>query len=195
MAERRPQESRGVKPEIVTRVLSAKTQLPNVFPGGHYGYGVMLADDRGVDIYEHGGTLPGFSSILRVAPGQQLGIVILTNLDNAPLRRIAQAVMANVLELPEAKPATRQETLVTAEEMKPFVGRYENRGTAEIAVHDGRVVFILDGGPPFAVSRVGENRYLARPKPEIAGPEFVLQPGTASAPPYLHFALWAYARR
>jgi hypothetical protein len=61
-------------------------------------------------------------------------------------------------------------------------------------VRDGRVVFVLDDGPPFAVSRIGENRYVARPKPEIAGPEFVLQPGTAAAPPYLHFALWAYTR-
>jgi hypothetical protein len=106
------------------------------------------ARDRGVDIYEHGGTLPGFSSILRVAPGQQLGIVILTNLDNAPLRRIAQTVMAQVLGLPEGKPVTRHETPVNPEEMKPFVGQYVNRGTAEIAVRDGRVVFILDDGPP-----------------------------------------------
>ena len=38
------------------------------------------------------------------------------------------------------------------------------------------------------------NRYLARPKPDLAGPEFVLQAATAEAPAYLRFALWAYAR-
>jgi hypothetical protein len=84
---------------------------------------------------------------------------------------------------------------VIIDEMKPFFGRYENRGTAELAERDGKVVFILDGSPPFAVSRIGEHRYLARPKPDIGGPEFVIQPATSSSPAYLHFALWAYVRR
>jgi hypothetical protein len=168
--------------------------MPNIFVGGHYGYGLMIARDRGVLVYEHGGTLPGFSSILRIAPERRVGVAILTNLDNAPLRRIAQVVLARALGLDTAPPPTRTETAVTVEEMRPFFGRYENRGTAEIAERDGKVVFILDGGPPFAVSRIGDHRYLARPKPEVAGPEFVLQPATATSPAYLHFALWAYVR-
>ena len=61
-------------------------------------------------------------------------------------------------------------------------------------VRDGQVMLSLDDSPPFAVTRIGENRYLARPKPDIAGPEFVLQPATKDAPAYLHFALWAYAK-
>ena len=59
---------------------------------------------------------------------------------------------------------------MTPDEMKPLLGRYLNRGSAELLVRDGRVMLSLDDSPPFAVSRIGENRYLARPKPEIAGP-------------------------
>ncbi len=56
------------------------------------------------------------------------------------------------------------------------------------------MVLSLDGWTAVAVTRIGEHRYLSRPKPEVAGPEFVLQPAR-NAPPYLHFALWAYAKQ
>jgi CubicO group peptidase (beta-lactamase class C family) len=185
----------GLPPTVVERVAQPHVPMPNVFVGGHYGYGLMSTRDRGVMIYEHGGTLPGFSSILRFAPERRLGVAILTNLDNAPLRRIAQNVMAQALDLPPPPPNSRSERAVTVDEMKPFVGRYVNRGTAELAVRDGSVVLILDEGPPFAVTRIGEDRFLARPKPDVPGPEFVLRPATRESPAYLHLALWAYVRQ
>jgi CubicO group peptidase (beta-lactamase class C family) len=184
----------AISKTVVTRMTSSHAPMPNVFVGGHYGYALMLASDRGTRIYEHGGTQRGFSSLLRIAPDRRFGLVILANLDAAPLRRIAQTVMAEVLELPADLPPSRTEEPVSAAELQTFVGVYRNRGTAEIAVRDGSVALILDGGPPMAVSRIGANRYLARPKPGLAGPEFVLQPATATAPAYLHFALWAYGR-
>jgi hypothetical protein len=84
---------------------------------------------------------------------------------------------------------------VTPEELQPLLGRYVNRGSAELLVRDGQVMLSLDDGPPLAVSRIGPNRYLARPKPGVPGPEFVLQPATKDAPAYLHFALWAFVRQ
>lgn len=185
----------GLPPAIVARVTTPHTPMPNVFAGGHYGYGLMIARDRGVRIYEHGGTMPGFSAIVRVAPDRGLAVAILANLENAPLRRIAQAAMATALGLPAPEPRARNETAVSAAEMQEFVGRYENRGSAEIAVRDGTVVLILDEGPPLAVTRIGDDRFLARPTPGAPGPEFVLRPAAGQAPPYLHFALWAYVRR
>ena len=181
--------------DVIEQVTAPQTPMPNIFVDGHYGYGLMIAKDRGVLVYEHGGTLPGFSSILRLAPERRVGIALLTNLDNAPLRRIAQVVLARALGLPDTAAPVRTESAVTVDEMKPYLGRYENRGTAELAERDGKVVLILDEGPPLAVSRIGEHRYLGRPKPDVAGPEFVLQPATAASPAYLHFALWAYVRK
>jgi CubicO group peptidase (beta-lactamase class C family) len=186
--------SAGLKASVVARVTTPHTELPNVFVGGHYGYGLMVARERGALVHEHGGTMPGYSAIMRIAPGHRFGIAILTNLENVPLRRIAQVVMMKALRLPDAPPAARNETPVSVEELRPFFGVYRNRGTAELAEHDGRVVLMLDGGPAFAVSRIGPDRYLARPKPEIPGPEFVLRPAADGAPAYLHFALWAYVR-
>jgi len=185
----------GLPAIVIERATTPHVPMPNVFVGGHYGYGLMLAQDRGTRIYEHGGTLPGFSAIVRVAPERRLGLAILTNLDNAPLRRIAQSVMAKALVLPEPTAAARKESPVTAAEMTAFVGRYENRGSAEIAVREDAVVLMLDGGPPMAVTRIGEDRFLARPQPGAPGLEFVLAPATAQSAAYLHFALWAYVRR
>jgi CubicO group peptidase (beta-lactamase class C family) len=175
-------------------VTTPRVPMPNVFVGGQYGHGMMIARDREVLMYEHGGTMPGFSSILRIAPGRRLGIAVLTNVENAPLRRLAQNVMAKVLGLPAATPPVRDERAVTAEEMKPFIGMFRNHGTAEIAVADTGVTLSLDGGPAMAVTRIGDDRFLARPKPDVAGPEFVLKPATSGTPAYLHFALWAYAK-
>lgn len=184
----------GLPPAPFKAATTPQTPMPNVFVGGHYGYGLMLATDRGTRVYEHGGTQRGFSSILRVAPDRRLGIVLMTNLDNAPLRRIAQTVMADALALAPETPPARKETAVAVQDVNTLVGVYRNRGTAELAVREGRVVLILDEGAPMPVSRIGEDRYLARPKPDLAGPEFVLRPPSGAIPAYLHFALWAYAR-
>ena len=168
MSKGRMKDHAGLSPTVVASVSRSHTPMPNIFVGGHYGHGLMIAHDRDMLFYEHGGTLPGFSSILRIAPERRLGIAILANLDNAPLRRVAQAVMAKALALPDLTTPARQESPVTPDEMKPLLGRYVNRGSAELLVRDGQVMLSLDDSPPFAVSRIGENRYIARPGPDIA---------------------------
>jgi CubicO group peptidase (beta-lactamase class C family) len=194
MHQGRVDGKQAIPASVVERVMTPHTPMPNVFVGGHYGYGLMIARDRGVLVYEHGGTLPGFSSIMRFAPERGVGIAMLSNLDNAPLRRIAQNVVAKALGLPPAPPPARTETPVTIDEMKPMLGIYRNRGTAELTVKAKQVVLILDSGPAFAVSRLEANRFLARPAPNVPGPEFVLEPARGNVPAYLHFALWAYPR-
>jgi CubicO group peptidase (beta-lactamase class C family) len=194
LSEGRVGDRQALPARVVARVTGGHTPMPNVFAQGQYGYGVMVASDRGVRFLEHGGTHPGYSAILRAVPERRFGFIILSNLDNAPLRRVAQQVMRAALGLRGEAPASRPETPVTVEEFEPLLGVYRNRGTAELALRDGRVVLILDDGPPMAVTRIGADRFLARPKPEIAGPEFVLRPATRSSPAYLHFALWAYVR-
>lgn len=184
---------RGLPPSIVRRVSRPHTPMPNVFVGGHYGYGLMIARDRGTLVHEHGGTMPGFSAMIRLAPERGLGLAILTNLDSAPLRRVAQVVMAKALRLPEPAPPTRSETPVTVDEIEALLGRYENRGTVDLRAANGRVVLSLDEGPAMPISRIGDHRYLARPSPAVAGPEFVLQ-RAANGQAYLHFALWAHVR-
>jgi CubicO group peptidase (beta-lactamase class C family) len=189
--------SRKAPSAILSRAFERATTphvpMPNVFVGGHYGYGLMLGADRGTRVYEHGGTQAGFSAILRVAPERNLGFILMTNLDGAPLRRVAQIVMGEALGL-AAQSLPRTETPVPPARLESLIGVYRNRGTAEVAVRDGEVVLILDGGAPMTVSRIGEQRYLARPKPDIPGPEFVLQPANGSTPAYLHFGLWAYVK-
>jgi hypothetical protein len=184
----------AIPASVIARVMTPHASMPNVFVGGHYGYGLMMARERGVLVYEHGGTLPGFSSIMRLAPEKGIGVVVLSNLDNAPLRRIAQKVVAKALALPPPPPPARKDTPVTAHELKGMLGMYRNRGTAELTVKDKQVVLILDDGPAFLVSRREGNRFLARPAPNVPGAEFVLEPARGNAPAYLHFALWAYTR-
>ncbi len=195
MHEGRVDGRQAIATPVIDRVRAPHTPMPNVFVGGSYGYGLMMTRDRDVQVYEHGGTLPGFSSMLRFTLERRLGIAILTNLDNAPLRRIAQVVMTKALALPEQPPVAPKEKPVTPAEMKGLLGIYRNRGTADLTVQNGRVFLILDEGPAMAVSRIEPNRYLARAAPTAPGLEFVLQRATEKAPAYLHFALWAYVKQ
>jgi CubicO group peptidase (beta-lactamase class C family) len=195
MHEGRVDGKQAIPAAVVAQVMAPQTPMPNVLAGGHYGYGLMMSRDRGVLIYEHGGTLPGFSSILRFAPQRGVGIAILANLDNAPLRRIAGSVIASALALPPLpNAAARNETPMTPQQLKPFLGPFRNRGTAMLQPSGGSVVLSLDDGPAMTVSRLDGNRYIARPASHAPGLEIVLHPATASAPAYLHFALWAYAK-
>jgi CubicO group peptidase (beta-lactamase class C family) len=182
-----------LSPRAVVAVSTGHAAMPNVFVGGHYGYGLMIASDSGVRFFEHGGTMTGYSAILRIVPDRGVAFAILSNLDGAPLRRIAATVMARALRL-QATPPPRTESAVLLEELRPFAGLYRNRSTAEVAIRGGQAVLVLDGSSPMALTRLGADRYLARPRPGVAGPEIVLRPASGAAPAYLHFGLWAHVK-
>ncbi len=50
-----------------------------------YGMGFFLTTYRGHKKVEHGGNIDGFSAELGFLPGEQIGVVVLTNLDGTPL--------------------------------------------------------------------------------------------------------------
>ena len=105
----------GCRPTVVATVSAPHTPMPNIFVGGHYGYGLMIARDRGDALLR----ARRDDARLLVAscascPERRFGIAILANLDNAPLRRIAQVGHGEgVVAARSSKPPARQETPVT----------------------------------------------------------------------------------
>jgi CubicO group peptidase (beta-lactamase class C family) len=55
------------------------------FGENSYGMGFFISTYRGHKRIEHGGNLDGFSSIFTFLPGDSIGVVVLTNLDETPL--------------------------------------------------------------------------------------------------------------
>ncbi len=52
-----------------------------LFEGMHYGYGVVIAERFGRQLYYHGGGVKGFESVIQRYPKERLCIVVLENLD------------------------------------------------------------------------------------------------------------------
>jgi CubicO group peptidase (beta-lactamase class C family) len=187
--------STGLHADISGRMLTPHVELPNLYDGGHYGYGTFQFTMRGQKVAEHAGSMTGFAAILRTVPEQDFAVLVLSNAE-APAARTAEAAMETLLPLTANAPFTSDGPVqaMAPAEMASYAGRYENRGTFELSVDKGSLVMRQNDGPALRVSKVGANRFVA------AGPEnrprlrFLLSPAGAGGPAYLHFALWAFRK-
>ena len=62
-----------------------------------YGFGFGAQMQNGVLSVSHSGNQAGASSAIRISPGQSAVIVIMTNLEDAPVSQIVNAVVAELL--------------------------------------------------------------------------------------------------
>lgn len=87
--------------------LFAELVAPRVWsePHGQYAYGWQVRPHRGVTVLRHGGGLKGVSSHQGFVPDLGLGIAILTNLDEVPVKRLWTAALNLALGLdPDTPP-------------------------------------------------------------------------------------------
>ncbi len=67
-----------------------------------YGLGWFVLPYRGYTLIHHGGNIDGFSTMVAFVPQEQIGIVVLTNLDSRPLRDVlTYEVCDRLLGLPD----------------------------------------------------------------------------------------------
>jgi CubicO group peptidase (beta-lactamase class C family) len=80
---------------IVSEYAVREMEKPRQFycPGGWYGYGLCLKTLEGMQIYEHGGSLPGVSSNISWSYDAQAGIMVLCNTMDVSTGVIADAAM------------------------------------------------------------------------------------------------------
>lgn len=180
--------------DTARRLLMGHTPLPNVFAGGHYGYGLLLFAFRGVNVAEHAGSMPGYAAVVRMVPERRFAVIALANGEAPPLRTV-EAAMEAVLALtpPAPPPADGPPISMTVEEMSAYAGRYENRGAFEVAVEKGALVLRQNDGPALPLSKVGPDRFVAE-GPNNRRLRFVLKRAEAGRPAYLHFALWGFRK-
>ncbi len=66
-----------------------------------YGLGWVLQDYHGLDLVSHGGAIDGFRIHITLVPSRNLGIAILTNLDQTPMTLpLASTLLDHILSLP-----------------------------------------------------------------------------------------------
>ena len=138
--------------------------VPRPGDDGHYGYGLSVSNERGVRIWQHGGSRTGYGSTIRLAPDQKIALIILTNRSASSLPKTAAAALEMLLPF-QSKPAvasSKSEPL-TEKQMADLAGSYtNNRQTIELTIKDGHLIARRTGGETStsesSLALAGENR-------------------------------------
>ncbi len=128
-----------------------------------YAQGWMVHAYRGRRVYEHGGNIDGFSAMVSFLPDDDLGVVILTNMDGTPFVNTAlytiydrllgyndvdwngsllakisalDSLSANGEEDDERKNLARVEGTRPSHRLADYAGEYENPGYGRIVVRE-----------------------------------------------------------
>lgn len=134
-----------------------------------YGLGLGVRRYRGLDLWTHGGGLPGFRSIFAYLPGVDFGVVLLCNRDDAdPVRRFNEICdIALADECKEAAPsvlgAERMKSVsIPGVKLASLPGRYIDRESGEILtlkVEEGGIVADKHGHA-LMLRPAGANRFV-----------------------------------
>lgn len=137
-----------------------------------YGLGWMMREDyHGLSLWRHGGSLKGVSSHQGGVPSLGLGVAVLANVDEAPIKRLWHAAVNAYLGLPLDEPAFgRESEFAAATRLGPAAGALA--GVYDSGEPWGRLELVVEGDRLLAL--VGEQR---TPNGHVAmqgGREFVL---------------------
>jgi CubicO group peptidase (beta-lactamase class C family) len=107
--------------------------------GQGWGLGWRLTRRDTGPLVDHGGSLPGYRSIVLLDPASRVGVILLMNADDGP--REMAAGMLKLVSGPIAKAASGGATAAPAADLSRYQGLYRDRGgeSAYVAVADGRL--------------------------------------------------------
>jgi CubicO group peptidase (beta-lactamase class C family) len=151
------------------QALSAERLLPHrtleeMFTpvAGPYGYGWFVTRQFGRRLLWHGGGTPGFAADLLRFPDDRVTVIVLSNLESAPVLRagndLAAIVFGEKYEIPKARVAVK----VDAETLEAYRGDYEDRPgrTTSVLIEGGTLLLKLAGQPdPLPLSAESETRF------------------------------------
>ena len=188
---------------IVGRMRTTTAQIPTT--GERYGQGTFVNEDGA----GHGGTMTGYVAQYSVDPDNHVGVVVLTNGDNANPAPIAAAVRPAAIAS-----AGRRESVVVdgggtslvdiggtapAASLSPalaegYVGRYSNprRFTVEVT-RTGTVLTLKRFGRDFTMDYVAPGRFTVD-LPRGAKETIIFGLGPDGRADYLQMNVWALAR-
>ena len=110
-------------------------------PQTSYGLGLMVRPNyHGVTLIRHGGGLKGVSSHLGFVPEHNLGVAVLSNLEDKPVSRLwlaaVNAVLGFELETPLYTPPTSEASLTAKKELAGYYRSGEPWGKLEVRLEN-----------------------------------------------------------
>jgi D-alanyl-D-alanine carboxypeptidase len=132
--------------------------------GFKYGFGQFIEVEDGHRIWNHFGGINGFATALEHLPDDGLTIVVLSNIEQAPVGRIAHRLSALYFN-PKLAPVTTGPT--TASERTRCLGRYQLSPlvTIEVMEDGGRLFAQATGQPKAELFRESDSTFFVTAAP------------------------------
>lgn len=167
-----------VPPALLTALSSPHANIPGT--ESKYGYGLTLDTVRGVRLLEHGGSRSGYGSVIRMAPDQKVGIIILMNKTGGTLNKTLEKASELLLPFTAKAQAKRQSIVMTQGEMEKYLGTYGDAPNAmEIVLQNGQLMS-KRGSTLTPIQKRSDTQFAT------GGQEFVLVIGADGKAEFLH---------
>ena len=185
-----------LSPAAIARVSTPNVEIPYDLPDmkrPRYGYGLFLHTWDGVSIAEHVGTMPGFTSILKMAPKDHFAVILLANQEGVMFEKTLAAAFSSFRKEEASTPPKTTTIPMTESEMKAVTGVYRNRWPVTI-VHQEGALFLEQFGGRFPVTRVERDLFSALPPGGRPAIPFRLIAGADGRSELLQMFLWVFKK-
>lgn len=151
---------------LYTERLLSKKSLAEMFTAfkGHYGYGWYVDEQGGHRFMSHSGWIDGFAASLGRYPDDRVTVIVLSNMDSAPVNTIARNVGAIVLGMRHEAPEGRRAIRIDSKIYDAYIGRYEVAPDFIITItkEGDRLFGEANGHPQVELFPTSENEFFVR---------------------------------
>lgn len=177
--------------QLLSRALPGEVTKPHATitgTGQHYGYGVVIEEQR---VYHTGGRL-GYGSRFEIFPAHGVAVFLMGNRTGALFSRTAAALRNQMME-PTSGAGTAVQAL-PADEAGEMAGIYLNRGPirAELVISGG-ALHLKAGTRSIAIQKLGDNFYRAPGGAQME--RFRIVRDTSGRPGYLCAEVWCLKKQ
>jgi len=154
---------------------------------------------RGYESAWHPGSMPGFSTLVRMIPSRRVGVVIIGNRDEVRLDRVAEAALEDALRplgVPFSAPAPTAAHLpapIPGVKLTDYVGTYANRFAFELRLK-GQGLVLRRFGAELSVVPLGDNMFAVQAPGAPTVDRFQVVPANGETPAYAQMFLWTFPR-
>jgi len=173
--------------------------LPGMPNATRYGYGMFIDSLRGQESTWHPGSMPGFSTLVRMIPARHVGVVIIANRDEVRMDRVAEAALEDALR-PLGVPFAASPTVAarlprpaTGVRLADYVGMYANRFSFELRLKDGGLV-LRRFGAELPVVPLGDDTFAVQTPGSPTVDRFSVAPARGTTPAFGQMFLWTFPR-
>ena len=200
LARGRIEGRQAIPAAVVDSMIRAHVRLPGMPNDTRYGYGMFLDTLRGYESAWHPGSMPGFSTLVRLIPAKRVGVVIIANRDEVRLDRIAEAALEDAMKslgapfVAATAIAARLPESVPGVKLDEYVGTYSNRFSFTLTLESGGLK-LERFGAKLPVVPLGHNMFATQSPGAPTVERFSVVPASGDRPAYAQMFLWTFPRR